>query len=162
MKYSVVPFNVEIDEENVEQFEKRKGLFFKVITFKINSLPIKKYMIDILKEHEGAMFSELCCNAVLEDIRVYARYATIAVKGYNEKNDTLYVFKNKNATTDKILYITIHEEQESECEAQISSEIVCRNMYSINNDVLYVLRLFCIGYICMGILIGFNYLSNIN
>jgi hypothetical protein len=162
MKYSVVPFNVEIDEENVQQFEKRKALFFKVISFKINSLPIKKHIIDILREHEGPMFSELCCNAVLNDIRVYARYATIAVKGYNEKNDTLYVFKNKNATSDKILYITIHEEQESECEAQTSSEIVCNNMFSINNDVLHVLRLFCLGYICMGVLIGFNYLSKIN
>ncbi len=162
MKYSVVPFNVEIDEENIQQFEKRKALFFKVISFKINSLPIKKHIIDILREHEGPMFSELCCNAVLNDIRVYARYATIAVKGYNEKNDTLYVFKNKNATSDKILYITIHEEQENECEAQTSSEIVCNNMFSINNDVLHVLRLFLFGYACMGVLIAFNYLSKIN
>ena len=107
MKYSTVPFSIEIDEETIQQFDKRKSAFFKVVCFKINSIPIKKHIIDILRTQEGPMFSELCRTAVLEDTRVYARYSTIAVKGYNTKNDTLYVFENRNARTDKILYITI-------------------------------------------------------
>lgn len=154
-----IPFNIEIDEQNVQQFDKRKSAFFKIVGFKINSLPIKKHIIDILRTQEGPMFSELCRTAVLEDIRVYARYSTIAVKGYNEKNETLYVFKNKNATTNKILYITI--DRCDEIDNTCTNDEIVYNIWSVNDDVMSVLRMFCLGYICMGILIGFNYLSNV-
>ncbi len=159
-----VPLQFHINEISAAYYEKEVvPSFERIITTRVRSLPIKKEIIENIQKYEGSMFSEICSNALLGDIRTYICYKTIIVKGFLTQTNipTLYVFHNDsydNATNKKEDYIFI-EMKNHILEEQKSEPLI--NINEFNRDLVKVMRWVVWGYVLLYIYIGMQYISTI-
>lgn len=157
---SIVPLHFHIDELSMDEYNSVVvPVFERIITTRVRSVPIKKEIISNLYKYEGAMFSELCSDALLLDNRTYMRYKTIAIKGF--KQPTLYVFNNDayESVTNKMdstIYIEIRP-----LTVVKKDETPLVNHNEFNKDLIKLMRYVVWGYIILYIYIGMQYIAAI-